>query len=241
MREMIAALVRQMLAPYTDRIAALEDQVEDLHRRARNQGRRGVCVAIDHQRALCRVRHGGNTTPWIKWASSAAGEVTEWRPPSIGEGCQLVNYGAGDDGAQVVAVFGLSTSAHPPVGAAGNIHRLRYSDGAQWTYDFTAHAWEWVNGATSITHDRDAITLTSNGSTLRLDASGITLNGTQISHTGDGIALNGPTTNQGGIGVSGGGLTSSGAISSDTDVSTGDVSLKGHKHRHNDELTSTPE
>lgn len=236
MREHFEAMIRSALAPYIDRIAALEDEVDDLHRRARNQGRRGVCVAVDHDQALCRVRHGGNTTPWIKWASSAAGEVSEWRPPSIGEGCQLVSFGAGDDGAQMVAVFGLTTTAHPPAGASGTLHRFSYKDGARQSYDFGAHAWEWLNGPTSITHDRDGITLTSNGSTLRIDAAGIHLNGQQID-------LTGPTVNQGGVSVSGGGMTSSGEISSETDVTTGSVSLKDHRHRENGagNLSDTPE
>ncbi|MCK2185686.1 phage baseplate assembly protein V [Halomonas getboli] len=196
MREHLEAMIRSALAPYIERIAALEDEVDDLHRRARNQGRRGVCVAVDHDQALCRVRHGGNTTPWIKWASSAAGEVSEWRPPSIGEGCQLVSYGAGDDGAQMVAVFGLATSAHPPPGASGTLHRLQYKDGARQSYDFAAHAWEWVNASTTIKHDRDGIELMHGGNGIRIDASGVHLIGAGVDHDGTDI---GKTHKHGGV------------------------------------------
>lgn len=180
MRDLIDQLVRDALTPYIERIAQLENEVNDLHRRARNQGRRGVVVAVDYEKGLCKVKHGGNTTPWIRWASSSAGEVSEWRPPSVGEGCELINHGGGNDSGQSIAVPGIPTAAYPPAGSSGTQHRLTYKDGTVQQYDFAAHRYEWTNGQTSITHDRDRILLSSNGSTIELDASGIRLNGARI-------------------------------------------------------------
>lgn len=244
MRDLIDGLIREALAPYLERIAHLEDEVEDLHRRARNQGRRGVVVAVDHGAGLCKVRHGGNTTPWIRWACRAAGEVSEWRPPSVGEGCELINHGGGDDSAQTIAVPGIPTAAFPPPGSSATLHRLTYKDGAVAEYDFGSHVNKWTNGQTSIESGQDFIELSSAGSTLRLDSSGISLDGQQIDLTGDGIGLIGPTVNEGGISITGGaGMQSSGDITTDADVKAGNVSLTGHRHRENGQgsLSDPPE
>lgn len=196
MRDMIEALIREALRPYIDRIAELETEVDDLHRRARNQGRRGVVAAVDHVRGVCKVRHGGNTTPWIRWASASAGEVREWRPPSVGEGVELINHGGGDDGAQTIAVPGIPTGAYPPPGSSGTLHRLTYPDGTTQDYDFGAHRYDWSNGPTSITHDRDGIELMHGGNGIRIDASGVHHLGVGVDHDGTNI---GKTHKHGGI------------------------------------------
>lgn len=187
MRDLIEMLVRDALTPYTDRIAQLETEVDDLHRRARNQGRRGVVVAVDHGKGLCKVKHGGNTTPWIRWASSSAGEVSEWRPPSVGEGCELINHGGGNDSGQSIAVPGIPTAAYPPAGNSGTQHRLTYKDGASWRYDFAAHRYEWTNGQTSITHDRDAIVFMLGGNGIRIDSGGVHVIGSGLDHDGKNV------------------------------------------------------
>jgi phage baseplate assembly protein V len=187
MRDLIDALIRDALAPYLERIAHLEDEIEDLHRRARNQGRRGVIVAVDHGKGLCKVRHGGNTTPWIRWACSAAGEVSEWRPPSVGEGCELINHGGGDDSGQTIAVPGIPTAAYPPPGSSATLHRVTYKDGAVAEYDFGSHVNKWTNGQTSITHDRDGIELMRGGNGIRIDASGVHVIGSGLDHNGTNV------------------------------------------------------
>ena len=83
MRDVIDLIVREALAPYIDRIAQLENEVNDLHRRARNQGRRGVVVAVDHGKGVCKVKHGGNTTPWIRWASASALSSARCKPATL--------------------------------------------------------------------------------------------------------------------------------------------------------------
>jgi phage baseplate assembly protein V len=187
MRELIDAIVRDALAPYIDRIAELENEVNDLHRRARNQGRRGVVVAVDYGKGLCKVKHGGNTTPWIRWASASAGEVSEWRPPSVGEGCELINHGGGNDSGQSIAVPGIPTAAYPPAGSSGTQHRLTYKDGTSWQYDFAAHRYEWTNGQTSIVHDREAIVFMRGGNGIRIDESGVHVIGSGLDHNGKNV------------------------------------------------------
>ncbi|KAE9624489.1 phage baseplate assembly protein V [Parasedimentitalea maritima] len=196
MRDLIDALIREALAPYIDRIAELETEIDDLHRRARNQGRRGVVVAVDHGSGRCKVKHGGNTTPWIRWACRAAGEVREWRPPSVGEGCELINHGGGDDGAQAIAVPGIPTSVYPPAGSSATLHRLTYKDGATEDYDFASHAYAWTNGQTTIKHDRNGIELMHGSNGIRIDASGVHNLGAGVDHDGTDI---GKTHKHGGI------------------------------------------
>jgi phage baseplate assembly protein V len=187
MRDLIDALIRDALAPYLERIAHIEDEIEDLHRRARNQGRRGVVVAVDHDKGMCKVRHGGNTTPWIRWACAAAGEVSEWRPPSVGEGCELINHGGGDDSGQTIAVPGIPTAAYPPPGSSATLHRVTYKDGAVAEYDFGSHVNKWTNGQTSITHDRDGIELMHGGNGIRIDAAGVHVIGSGLDHNGTNV------------------------------------------------------
>lgn len=187
MRDLIEMLVRDALTPYIDRIAELESEVNDLHRRARNQGRRGVVVAVDHGKGVCKVKHGGNTTPWIRWASASAGEVSEWRPPSVGEGCELINHGGGDGSGQSIAVPGIPTAAYPPAGSSGTLHRLTYKDGTVQQYDFATHRYQWTNGPTSITHDRDGIALMHGGNGIRIDSGGVHAVGSGLDHNGTNV------------------------------------------------------
>lgn len=227
MSQVIRRMIRAALAPYISEIAALRDEVEDLHRRAANMNRIGICVAVDHASGRCQVSHGGNRTPWIKYFNPAAGAISETRHPSVGEQCLLINYGAGDGSAQSMALFGLPTTAYPVVSGVPELHRRTYKDGTAEAYDHNAHRYTRTVGTSTVTVDRAAIELTSNGTTLRLDASGFSLSGA----TG---TLTGPTTNTGGITVAGGaGMHSTGDITTDGDVVASGVSATKHRHREN--------
>lgn len=181
---MFNAYLRIQLAPLIERLASLEAELEDLRRRADGHNRIGTVAAVDPANGLCQVSHGELLSPWIKYASLAAGAVSETRHPSVGEQCLLINYGGGDGSAQAVALLGLPSAQFPPVSDRAELHRRTYPDGTESSYDHVAHALDWKNGPTTVKADQAGIELLSNGSGLRIDASGVHLVGPKVDHEG---------------------------------------------------------
>ena len=55
---MFDALLRQQLGPIIERLAEMEAELEDLHRRTDSLCRIGVCQQVDAASNTCRVSHG---------------------------------------------------------------------------------------------------------------------------------------------------------------------------------------
>ena len=165
MREMIERMMRQTLAPHIDEIAALHDELDDLHRRMNNITRIGTVTDVDPAAGLCRVAHGECLSPFIKYFNPAAGETSATRHPSVGEQCLLLNYAAGTSSAQSMALCGLHADAFPPASTDAHIERRTYSDGTQQEYDAKAHRARFAVGVNQVALDREAITITLTDST----------------------------------------------------------------------------
>lgn len=54
----------------------------------------GTIESVDHGAATCRVRSGDWVSGPVPWASLGAGQVRNWRPPSVGEQAMLMSPGA---------------------------------------------------------------------------------------------------------------------------------------------------
>lgn len=184
MRDLIRELIRAELQEYGDTIAELTEEIDDLQRRLRNQIRVGTCSAVDPDKALVKVKHGENETPWVNWFALYAGEVKEYRCPSIGEQCVLLNYAAGDNSSQSFALFGLFSDKFPaPSTDPKEILRV-YPDGTRVSYNTESHklavAIEGdadIKVAKSATVDVGTSATVKAGGVVKVDGEKIQLNG----------------------------------------------------------------
>ncbi|MBU6956372.1 phage baseplate assembly protein V [Pseudomonas sp. CVAP len=197
---MFDALLRMQLGPIIERLAEMETEFEDLHRRADSFCRIGVCVEVDAASNTCKVSHGDLLTPAIRFFNPSAGEQSESRIPSEGEQCLLLNYGGGDGAGQSVALFGLNSNRFPPVSTVATLTRRRHKDGTESSYDDAGHVLSWTNGQTTFKGSRESVELTVGPARLALtpeaielklgtvgvllDASGVHFLGPLVDHQG---------------------------------------------------------
>ncbi|WP_413794235.1 MULTISPECIES: phage baseplate assembly protein V [unclassified Pseudomonas] len=197
---MFDALLRMHLGPIIERLAQMETELEDLHRRAESFCRIGVCQEVDAASNTCKVSHGGLLTPAIRFFNPSAGAQSESRIPSVGEQCLLLNHGGGESGGQAVALFGLNGGQFPPVSTQASLTRRLYQDGTENGYDHASHVLHWQNGPATFSGSRESLQLNIGPSRLamtpetielqvgavgiRLDASGVHLSGPVVDHQG---------------------------------------------------------
>ncbi|MDR6163741.1 phage baseplate assembly protein V [Pseudomonas fluorescens] len=197
---MFDALLRMQLGPIIERLAEMEAEIEDLHRRAESFCRIGICQSVDAASNTCQVSHGGLLTPAIKFFNPSAGTQSESRIPTVGEQCLLFNYGSGESGAQSVALFGLNSDRFPPASTVPTLTRRVHQDGSESGYDDASHALHWLNGPTQFIGSRESlelsigparlamtpqlITLQLGAVGLSIDASGVHFRGPLVDHQG---------------------------------------------------------
>lgn len=116
MRDAIESLVREQLRPYLDQMSQLSGETEEVRRRMQSMIRLGRVSDIHERNQLIKVEHGALTTPFIKWFAHAAGRVSHYRCPSVGEQVLLLNFGAGYSAQQYIALVGIASTDFPFVG-----------------------------------------------------------------------------------------------------------------------------
>lgn len=125
----------------------------------------GTVTEIDLAAPIPRARVAltdAHETDWLPILQSRAGEDGIALAPTVGE--QVIVLPLNDDLAQAVILGSLPQDAHPaPITAAG-IHIARYRDGAEISYDSTAHALDLTlpAGATLSITAPGGITITGN-------------------------------------------------------------------------------
>lgn len=135
-------------------------QAAETERRGAGMVRTARVVSLDPGKARARVSFGGETeSEWLPFMAMRAGAARVWAPPSVGE-----------------QVWVLSESGET---AQGIILGAAFQDGIPQPSS-TAEAVEVHLGGSLFIMTGDRILLSSNGSTLELDAAGIRLNGSRI-------------------------------------------------------------
>lgn len=84
------------------------------------------------------VEHGSCETPEIKWLAPAAGDVIEYRAPSVGEQCVLLNLTGGKDTGACIALMGLTSNNFDFETANPDEHITQYPDGSKIRYNHEA-------------------------------------------------------------------------------------------------------
>ncbi|MCU0119506.1 phage baseplate assembly protein V [Pseudomonas sp. B2M1-30] len=190
---MFDSLIQMQLGPIIERLAEMEAEIEDLHRRAESFCRIGICQEVDPATNTCKVSHGGLLTPSIKFFNPSAGAQSESRIPTAGEQCLLLNYGSGESGAQSVALFGLNSDRFPPASTIPTLTRRVHQDGSESGYDDATHILHWQNGPAAFSGSRQALELsigparlamTPQAISLQLGAVGLTIDASGVHFSG---------------------------------------------------------
>lgn len=114
----------------------LAEEMEENRRAASNIIRLGVVEATSAK--TVNVKTGKNFATKIPFFVLAAGRVSHYRRPSVGEQCLLLNLGSGDNLNNAVALMGLPSSMFPCPSTAENIVMTDYGNGMTETYDLDA-------------------------------------------------------------------------------------------------------
>ena len=114
-------------------------RIGELERRLSNTIRPGTVLEADYAKARIRVTMGDNTSAWLPWLTSRAGEDRTWHAPEVGEQVIVIAPG-GELSAGYVMPGGIYKNDYPANGDKPEISRTTYKDGAILEYDREAHA-----------------------------------------------------------------------------------------------------
>jgi len=129
-------------------------------RRAENGAKVATVTAINAAAARAKVSFGGDSeSAWLPFMGQRGGNVRVWNPPSVGE--QVWVLSESGNTAQGVILGAAFQDAHPAPSDAED-------------------QWEVHVGGSKVIVSGDRILLSSNGSTIELDASGVRINGARI-------------------------------------------------------------
>ncbi|MFZ2307530.1 MAG: phage baseplate assembly protein V [Rhodoferax sp.] len=166
-----------------DKPIAQPESPFEILRRMENMVRAGVVHSVRHAApARCRVKTGGLVSNWIPWWVLRAGgqQRNHWWPPVPGEQCLLLCPGG--DLLNAVALCGMYSDAMPQNSDNPNICRTDWSptdfmehDSDTSRLDIYCDQGITLRVGTSVLEiTRNAIVLSSNGGTLKVDAAGAT-------------------------------------------------------------------
>jgi hypothetical protein len=113
-------------------------RIGELERRLSNTIRPGTVLEADYAKARLRVTMGDNTSAWLPWLTSRAGEDRTWHAPEVGEQVIVIAPG-GELSAGYVMPGGVYKNDYPANADKAEISRTTYKDGAILEYDRENH------------------------------------------------------------------------------------------------------
>jgi phage baseplate assembly protein gpV len=135
--------IEEKFIPYDDAISDLMAKIEELERKQRNIVQAGRVVDIHADGQRIKVAFGDNETPYINWFSSSAGKVREYRCPTVGEQCVLLNYGGGDNSTQTWALTGMPSGQFPASENNPDVHLIDWGGGMSLSVDTATNKIIW--------------------------------------------------------------------------------------------------
>jgi len=184
-------------------------RISELERRLSNTIRPGTVLEADYAKARIRVTMGDNTSAWLPWLTSRAGEDRTWHAPEVGEQVIVMAPG-GELSAGYVMPGGVYKNDYPANADKPEISRTTYKDGAVIEYDREAHSHliqlpegkatvkVGDDAQTEITPDKITHSLGS-GSKIEVTSGSvkITVGGTTLEIASGGITITGNVTQTG--------------------------------------------
>lgn len=126
----------ERLKSLEDEMLKLAEEMEENRRASSNVIRLGV--VIESNAKAVKVKTGRNFANNIPFFVFAAGRVSHYRRPSVGEQCILLNLGSGDNLNNAVALMGLPSNQFPCPTTAENQVMTDYGNGMTEVYDLDA-------------------------------------------------------------------------------------------------------
>lgn len=161
----------------------------------------GVVAELDEAKALVRVDVDGMRTDWIPWAATRAGPgMRVWAAPEVGE--QVVIASPYGDPAQGVVLGSVYRTDYPAPATARTVARAEFADGTIVEYDRVARRLTIDVGAGIVVVNCATATVTA--------AESVTFDTPSAHFTGD--------------------VSADGNITTQREVTAGDIGLKAHHH-----------
>nr|WP_255091636.1 phage baseplate assembly protein V [Vibrio aestuarianus] len=191
-RALIQQIVQAELEEYSEQLSQQEKEITELKRCLKNMNRVGSVSAVNESHDRIKVKFGDNETPFIKWFSACAGDVAEYRLPSLGEQVVLINVGGGDNSTTSIALVGVPSDKFPlPTNNPDEILRV-YPDGTRVCYDKKNHKLDVrVAGEANIQVDKDAKVKVDGNATVNVDGKTAVTSGGNATVDAPKVLLNG--------------------------------------------------
>ena len=142
-----------MQTEISDAFCRIFEKLNEFERRINNIIIPGKVIKLSENGKKVKVEHGSCETPYVKWLAICAGEIIEYRAPSINESCLLLNLTGGDDSTACVALFGLDSNEYTLPDCKLSEHKRIYPNGTEVTHDHKTNELTIImssNGAATI-------------------------------------------------------------------------------------------
>jgi len=125
----------QLLSELQEKVAKQDSLLNEHQRRLDNIIIPGKVHSLSEDNKRIVVAHGSCKTPEIKWLADSAGDVIDYRAPSIGEQVILLNLTGGKDTSKCIAIVGLTSADYPFTVSNPDDHIRQYPDGTKASYN----------------------------------------------------------------------------------------------------------